>query len=360
MDLIICEFCNTTFKNNSNLKTHLVGSKKCLKSRGLVVDSNYKCKGCNSIFMTKINLSVHQDSCKNYNLMILSDNFTIKITKIEEQNKELEEQNKELEEQNKKLEEKNKKIENTNKEQLIIIQNSSKRIEQLEINVKKNIVDHDDYIKLQVKYDELSKQHEKTIEKLELKISQCDSFIQTLAREGSNKPTTTTNNTINNIRNHLSSTYTIDKLESKTVEDIFREHYTEFDYYSGQKGLANFFLERVIKTPDGKMMICCTDTSRKKFKILDMKGNLKEDIEARVLCEKLKVPTEVVTKEMYDKIITKIDEERERLSRDDRSLKEKLIDDSMRAQQVFIDNMNFDDVNYNQDFMHELCVLLNV
>ena len=32
----------------------------------------------------------------------------------------------------------------------------------------------------------------------------------------------------------------------------------------------------------------------------------------------------------------------------------------MRAQQVYIDNMNFDDLNYNQDFMHELCVLLNV
>jgi hypothetical protein len=32
----------------------------------------------------------------------------------------------------------------------------------------------------------------------------------------------------------------------------------------------------------------------------------------------------------------------------------------MRAQQYYIDNMNFDDINYNGDFIKELCVLLNV
>jgi hypothetical protein len=320
-----CEFCKSIVSSKYILKTHLETNKSCLKLRNLEIITKFNCKGCNLYSKDRQKADLHQISCKEYQVFITTERFKKEIEELQS-----------------------------------IINQKDKRIEQLEINVKKNIVDHDDYIKLQVKYDELSKQHEKTIEKLELKISQCDSFIQTLAREGSNKPTTT-NNTINNtIRNHLSTTYTIDKLEPKTLEETFRKNYTEFDYYSGQKGLANFFLEKVIKTPDGKMMICCTDTSRKKFKILDMKGNLKEDIEARVLCEKLKVPTEVVTKEMYDKIITKIDEERERLSRDDRSLKEKLIDDSMRAQQVFIDNMNFDDVNYNQDFMHELCVLLNV
>jgi len=194
-----------------------------------------------------------------------------------------------------------------------------------------------------------------------MKISQCDSFIQKLALEGVSKPTTTTNNTVNNtIRNQLSSTYTLDKLEPKNLEDTMREHYTEHDFFGGQKRLANFFFERVIKTPDDKMLICCTDTSRRKFKILDLRGNMKEDIEARLLCDKLKVPTQMITKEIYDKVIDRIDMERERLSSDDRSRREKLLDDTMKAQQVFIDNMNFDDLNYNQDFMHELCVILNV
>ena len=322
---IICEHCQSTLSSKYVLKNHLSTNKACLAIRNAEPEKTFKCKACTYVTTNNQKIMIHQETCKMYKVLSVKEDYQQELNK---------------------------------KDSIIVTLQESLKEKDCIINEYLQLkVRHEE---LKIRYDELSKQHEKTIEKLELKISQCDSFIQTLAREGSNKPTTTTNNTINNIRNHLSSTYTIDKLEPKTVEEIFREHYTEFDYYSGQKGLANFFLERVIKTPDGKMMICCTDTSRKKFKILDMKGNLKEDIEARVLCEKLKVPTEVVTKEMYDKIITRIDEERDRLSRDDRSRKEKLIDDSMRAQQVFIDNMNFDDINYNQDFMHELCVLLNV
>ena len=108
------------------------------------------------------------------------------------------------------------------------------------------------------------------------------------------------------------------------------------------------------------MLICCSDISRKKFKILDVNGNMREDIEARLLCQKLKVPIQAITKEIYDKVIDRINTECNRLSHDDSSKREKLLDDTMRAQQVFIDNMNFDDLNYNQDFMHELCILLNV
>ena len=115
----------------------------------------------------------------------------------------------------------------------------------------------------------------------------------------------------------------------------------------------------LVKTPDNKMMVCCTDMARKKFKILDVQGNLKEDIEARLLCKKLTVPVKMITKEIYDTVIERIEKERDRLSSDDRSRREKLLDDSMRAQQMYMDNLNFDDLNYNQDFMHELCVLLN-
>jgi hypothetical protein len=98
----------------------------------------------------------------------------------------------------------------------------------------------------------------------------------------------------------------LDNLENKQIEKTMRDNYTEHDFFGGQKRLANFFFEKVIKTPDDKMLICCTDTSRKKFKILDLRGNLKEDIEARQLCEKLKVPTQMITKEIYDKVIIRV------------------------------------------------------
>ena len=336
--MINCEFCSSILKSETNLKLHLSNSKKCLKLRGLQLETKFICKGCNKNFMNNVNLAIHCDSCKEYGILMASQEI---------------------------INEKNQLLD--------IIKNKDKQIDDFQKIINENkdykeILYFQDlkYTKLEVKYEELEKQHEdlkeqheKTINKLEMKISQCDSFIQTIAREGSNK-VTTTNNTVNNIRNQLSSTYTLDKLEPKKLEDTMREHYTEHDFFGGQKRLANFFFEKVIKTPDDKMLICCTDTSRKKFKILDLRGNMKEDIEARTLCEKLKVPTQMITKEIYDKVVDRIDIERDRLSSDDRSRREKLLDDTMRAQQVFIDNMNFDDLNYNQDFMHELCVLLNV
>jgi len=337
---------------------HLTSNKSCLKLRGLEMDSKFSCEGCKTAFMNKVNLSKHLECCKKY----ISLSHGLEIKKKEDDHKD---EYNNLKLYCSKLEKELHSLKFDRDEYI--------KLKVIHEELRRN---HDDmknrdllltHTKLEIKYEELYKQHEelknqheKMISKLEMKISQCDTFIQTLARDGSNKPTTT-NNTVNNtVRNQLSATFTLDGLEPKKIEETMREHYTELDFFGGQKRLANFFLERVIKTPDDKMLICCTDTSRKKFKILDLRGNLKEDIEARTLCEKLKVPTQMVTKEIYDKVIEKIDGERVRLSSDDRSRREKLLDDTMRAQRFYMDNLNFDDLNYNQDFMHELCVLLNV
>ena len=358
----ICQYCSSIFKNSSNLKQHIIGSKKCLKSRGVKIESKYTCKGCEGVFMTKINFTVHQQSCKEYSIL-----------KYKEQNEELQRintfNNNRIIELLDKLDISDKICYDLQEKQI----KSDNLIKDLQKTLEKVKVDNDNYLILKVRYEELGKQHnflekqhdllekqhDKTITKLELKIAQCDAFIQTLAREGSNKVTTTHNTVNNTIRNQLSSTYTVDSLEPKQLEDTMRQYYTESDFFGGQKRLAGFCVDHVIKTPDNKMMVCCTDMARKKFKILDIQGNLKEDIEARLLCKKLTVPVKMITKEIYDTVIERIEKERDRLSSDDRSRREKLLDDSMRAQQMYMDNLNFDDLNYNQDFMHELCVLLN-
>jgi hypothetical protein len=294
------------------------------------------------------------EACKKENEELTQKN-NHNILYIKELQQKLEKSEKIVTEQNKKI------INNEDSiielEQMLV--NHENTIKELQTRIEKSTVDHEKYNKLQGRFEELEKQHDKTISKLELKIAQCDAFIQTLAREGSNKVTTTHNTVNNTIRNHLSSTYTVEGLEPKQLEDTMRQHYTERDFFGGQKRLAGFCVDHIIKTPDNKMMVCCTDVSRKKFKILDIQGNLKEDIEARLLCKKLTVPVKMITKEIYDTVIERIEAERDRLSSDDRSRREKLLDDSMRAQQMYMDNLNFDDLNYNQDFMHELCVLLN-
>ena len=377
-----CIHCKLILKSKYNLKTHLTNNKSCLKLRGLIMESKFCCTSCNSTFMNKANLALHLDSCKKYIILKAKEEYDIKIQKLKDE-KDLEIQQirheKDLEIQQIRRE-KDLEIHKIKCENIQALSDLSDKFEKEIVDIKlchanfikdmiishkeemtsKKSIEHDEYTKLKVSYDILEKQHEKTITKLELKIAQCDAFIQTLAREGSNK-VTTTNNTVNNtIRNQLSSTYTVDNLEPKQLEDTMRQHYTESDFFGGQKRLAGFWVDHVIKTPDDKMMVCCTDVSRKKFKILDVQGNLKEDIEARLLCKKLKVPVKMITKEIYDTVIERIEKERDRLSSDDRSRREKLLDDSMRAQQMYMDNLNFDDLNYNQDFMHELCVLLNV
>jgi Zinc-finger of C2H2 type len=377
-----CNICKTIFKSKYNLKSHLTTNKKCLKLRGLELTSNFVCKGCDAPFVNNKNMNIHLDSCKKYIILKVKEEYDIKIQKIkDEKDLEIQQIRKEKDlEIHKIIDEKKLEIHKIKCENIQALSDLTDKFEKEISDIKlshsnlikdmiishkeelnsKNFIEHDKHTKLQVSYDILEKQHEKTITKLELKIAQCDAFIQTLAREGSNK-VTTTNNTINNtIRNQLSSTYTVESLEPKQLEDTMRQHYTESDFFGGQKRLAGFCVDRVIKTPDNKMMVCCTDTARKKFKILDIQGNLKEDIEARLLCKKLKVPVKMITKEIYDTVIERIEKERDRLSSDDRSRREKLLDDSMRAQQMYMDNLNFDDLNYNQDFMHELCVLLNV
>ena len=54
-----------------------------------------------------------------------------------------------------------------------------------------------------------------------------------------------------------------------------------------KKGIAKMCTDKIINTKDEKKLICCTDTTRKKFKYIDKKGNIKEDIEARFFVDRV-------------------------------------------------------------------------
>lgn len=263
-----CEYCKQTFKTKYILKSHTLNSKSCLKLRGLVLESKFSCIACEMKFSSNINLNVHLDTCKKYIIHKVRQDYGTTVLLQQQKINELEET-----------------INESKNNQVLLTKLEIKYDNLYEQNeeLKKNLIDfttissqHTElkfsYRELSKRHEELEKQHEKTINKLEMKISQCDDFIKMLAREGSNKVTTTHNTVNNTVRNQLSATFTLDNLEPKKLEETIREHYTERDFFGGQKRLANFFLERVIKTPDDKMLICCTDTSRKKFKILDDEG----------------------------------------------------------------------------------------
>jgi hypothetical protein len=184
-----CVHCKLILKSKYILKTHLTNNKACLKLRGLTMNSKFLCIGCNTTFMNKANLTLHFDSCKKYILMKVKEEHDIQINKIRE------EKNLEIQ---KIKDEKSLEIHKIKCENIQSLSDLTDKFEKEIADIKashdnfikdmilshkeellfKKSIDHDEYIKLQVCYEHLEKQHEKTITKLEQKISQSDKVFQ--------------------------------------------------------------------------------------------------------------------------------------------------------------------------------------
>jgi len=180
-----CNICKTIFKSKYNLKSHLTTNKKCLKLRGLELTSNFVCKGCDAPFVNNKNMNIHLDSCKKYIILKVKEEYDIKIQKLKDE--------KDLEIHKIKCENIQASSDLTDKFEKEIADIKlchANFIKDMIISHKEELaykksIDHDEYTKLQVRYEELKdrydileKQHEKTITKLEQKIAQCDAVFQ--------------------------------------------------------------------------------------------------------------------------------------------------------------------------------------
>ena len=128
-----CEYCKISLKSKYILKNHLVNNKACLKLRGLTMTSKFMCNGCNTTFMNNTNLTLHLESCKKY--------FLIKIQ--EENEEKIQILKKETEEREEILKQENVSLQTT-------ISFLSKKLEQ-------NKIDHDKYVSLQFFYSRYCK-----------------------------------------------------------------------------------------------------------------------------------------------------------------------------------------------------------
>jgi len=174
----VCTHCKSILKNKSILGTHLKTNKKCIALRGLIIDTKFICEGCKINCVAMKHLVSHHDSCKDYQKIIIERNYR---------------------EQDNEFKEKLKAHETRYKE----------KIQEQETK----------YNTLKDSFDSIQKQYIKQIEKLQDQIS-------SIAKEAVNRPTTT-NNTINHIRNNLSTKYTLDELKDAEILDICRENLTE-------------------------------------------------------------------------------------------------------------------------------------
>ncbi len=85
------------------------------------------------------------------------------------------------------------------------------------------------------------------------------------------------NNKILSIQSHL------DFSNTEQVKKLIEEKYDKNYLFQGQKGVAQFAVDYILKDDYGKLKYVCTDPSRQIFKYKDSEGYIKKDVEAKKL-----------------------------------------------------------------------------
>ena len=259
-----CNFCNKIFSNRSSLSTHQKTTKYCLKLQGKIEENNFKCEFCCKSFTTKQYLSTHVDSCNKEIIKI------IKEKKIEYEQK-LKEKEIEYEQ---KLKEKEIEYEQKLKEKEIEYEQKLKEIE-YEQKAKE----------LKLQYQEIIKQKEKECELKEknaelkgqlISLKEDHEILREIAKQPKN--TTTNNNTLN-----ITSSIDFDNIDK--IKDVIQNDFNINYAINGQKGIARFVKDKLLKDENGNLLYVCTDPSRQIFKYKDNKGEIRKDVEAKKLTE---------------------------------------------------------------------------
>ena len=184
------------------------------------------CESCNNISYSQNDFETHQNNC---------------ITFLKSKIKELNDENKDI----------------------IYFQN---KIEFCE----KQLVDKENY-------------YEKQLIEKDNQIKHLQEQIVSITKTAVSKPTTTNNNNINNKILNMS----ILNLDNENIKSIINDKYNLDVISEGQKGVAKFAANFLLKDSDGNLNYVCTDTSRKIFKYKNNDGDLEKDMNAQKLTNML-------------------------------------------------------------------------
>ena len=228
-----CEFCKTTLKSLSSLNYHKKTNKKCLEKQNILTDKFIPCEFCNKTFANKT-LKIHLLSCKN--------------KKVKEKDDIIEELLKEKDITGNLLKEKDEII----KERDDIIKERDDIIEQKDeiIEEMKNRI-----LELEVENKIYSKDHD---------------LVKNMASQP--KITTNNNNKIRVMNNFFDNP---EKVKQLVDEKLTRDHICD-----GQKGVAQFAINFLLKDDEGNINYFCTDTSRSMFKFQNSEGEIEKDVKA--------------------------------------------------------------------------------
>ena len=319
MEKLVCDHCSMVFKNKTTLKYHTTNSKKCMKLRGVKLESRYQCKGCNEFFVNKVNLHTHIESCKKYCILQVTtdlqntiDKFTLRENQLLSEIDAISSKNKELYNQ--------KDILEKNEISLLLQQ----------------------------------KTYEKSLVDANLQIDKLQKMLGDIASKAVDKPTITVTN---QVRNCFSATQFLEDIKPADVKRKCQTNLTEKILMEGQRGIARLCTEQFINTNDKKKLLISTDHSRAKFRYMDKNGNIKDDIEARTFIEKVSKPIKEVADIVFDNVLSCIKDEKETLEEDDYGRKSELNNKELQANMSMMYIKCFDDPDHNSDFTNELSIL---
>jgi hypothetical protein len=275
-----CDYCNKEFSSKGVLKTHQKNTKYCLELRKEEFNNENKCNFCEKILTSKHKLKSHLEICP--------------LKKFSDKNQELHLELKEL------------------KTQLEITKYELKTKEEL---------------------------YSFQIEELKSQNKELEAKLYTLASEAIQKETTVnhykTSNQTTNIDKRTINMVPFDLTEEKILQKL-QSSFTEKHLMRGQKGLAECVMKELLQTPDGKMLMKCTDPSRKQFITINKEGKLEKDINASNLTNILHQPAKKVCKEILDDMEERYHEIRNNISEE---LEEE--DEEMKYLKLETDRLNY-------------------
>ena len=105
-------------------------------------------------------------------------------------------------------------------------------------------------------------------------------FVKTIASQPKNI-TTTNNNILNNTNTNFNFN------DPEKVKLMIDSKLTQNHIVNGQKGVAQFACDTILKDDDGNINYFCTDTSRGMFRFQNAKGEFEKDVKAKKLTSML-------------------------------------------------------------------------
>ena len=269
-----CQFCKNTLKNKYILITHQKTNKKCLdiqhKINNVIENKLTNCSFCEKSYSFQ-NLKSHLLVCKKKKKL---DNQQ----KIDEIKKEYENKNEEIRKDNeKKFEDIRKEYEIKNEENQQKTEDIIKEYEKKTEDIIKEYEKKIDEIRKEnkKKIDEIRKENFELRKELEIKDEIYKDEHKTIKKLALQSKNTTNNNIIGNLN--------LD--DTKRIKDILEKEFTSNDILDGQKGLANFAFNKILRDNEGNLVYVCGDSARKIFRYKDPVGKIIKDVNTQKLTE---------------------------------------------------------------------------